>query len=246
MPDDRFPRARSHVDFATKRRTPVGGVPVEVDPELTPPPQAPPEPGTFEAMSPAEQLRVLHATGTENAAAIGRIWELRDMGGRLERMDARIDRAIPNLERAVAALDHWVPQLQTVMAQTARMWEEHIKSSNRLGVFLENEWPRTVKTIEGVAKTLDDVIGRLGRVEHGQQDMTRNHGVMSAELRSLQNIANSHDVRITAIEQRHRDEQNIAKGEELVVARATKWASALKGAIGAGAVAIAWLISKLV
>ncbi len=241
----------NHRDYTRRRTSPLGvdttASPLEVDPELTPPPQAPPAPDEFAQMDLSAQVRALHAVGTENAAAIGQVWPARHDGPRLDRMEDRVDRAVGMLERAYAQMDTFViPQLKNVMGQTGRMWEDYSRTSIKLATFLENEWPRTVKTIEGVAKTLDDVIGRLGRVEHGQQEMTRNHGALDAQLRSVQNVQNAQDVRLTALEQRNRDEDHIAKGGELVVAKATKWASAVKGVIAAAILAGTWLASKFI
>jgi hypothetical protein len=229
------------------RRTPVGGVPVEVDSELTPPPESPPDAEQFELLELRDQLRALRSASASNAAGIERVWGARHDDDRLLRMEGRIDRVIPNLERVVSILDEFVlPQLKNVMGQTGRIWDDYSRTAIKLSTFLETEWPRTVETIKGVAKTLDDVTGRLGRLENGQQEMARNHGAMDAQLRGLQDAQNAQALRLIALEQRNRDADNQTKGGELVVARATKWAGAIKGVAVAAALAAAWLASKFV
>jgi hypothetical protein len=240
-----------HYDYTRRRTDPLGvdttAAPTAVDPEITNsgPPPGPPPPDEWAALPIGDRLAELRDGLEAQARATARVWGARHDETRLDRMEARLDRAIPNLERAVTSLDHWVPQLQSVMGQTSRMWEEHMSTSHKLKTFLEIEWPRAQKAIDGLTRTLDDAIGRLGRVEHGQQETTRNHGLMAADLRSVQGVVNSIDVRVTALEQRNRDADNQAKGGDLVVAKATKWASALKGVIGAAIVAVVWIVKEL-
>ena len=192
MPDDR--RDRHH------RRTPAAGYPVHVDPELTPPPQEMPRPESrdgYDSISPPirEQLIALADGLGQVTHAVGKIWDARNDGTRLDRIDDKLAAVAAMLTRHQTILDdNLIPQLDRWRATTDE---------------LAAQLPRISAALEGLSLMVSAIDRQQRNLEiEVRTDAARTQATLSGlavELATLHSTTAGHDDRITALELVHRD-----------------------------------------
>lgn len=209
------------------RRTPGGGVPVEVDPEETPAPHLPPLPPApdHEANTTARVARL--EIGMERFEdGFGKLWEARHTAERIDDLTATLAR----LESML--VDFVKPTVTAVKAEIEainRIAERHLA---RQDLFWEEQWPTHMDSVKGMGE-------RLGRVERLQEDQGREIKAIGAQVSAALAVGNSLDVRVTAIEQKLRDAAALVVSGQALKARDRWWLGGLitiGGAVGAAAI----------
>lgn len=208
MVDD---RKRKHRDFAFPRAKSVPGVPVEVDPELTPPPSAPPVPEDFERMSAAEQLRALRSHAETNQHAIAAVWPARHVADELVGVKRAVDGYTRQVDRHQQSLDEFVlPAIKSQLSRVTALEQQQTESFARMRVFFDTEWPKHTKAIEEIATALRDITNRIGRLEAKQDKFADHITTHEARLTATEREINAMDVRVTALERINADERLVA------------------------------------
>lgn len=233
MSDDRKPRARSHwgdEQRAAVGRTPRAGVPVEIDPELTPPPHEPPRADEFEAMPFGEQLRALRDVAAGNNDAIRSVWELRHVGERLSCVERAVTGYTQQVAHHQASLDQWVPVVKECLGRIDHALNQQSRTESRLEVFFDVEWPKIADALDDVGTSLRDLATRMGRLEANQDRVAGSQLAQAGQIVAL-------EVRVSALE--------VSKSTSLIRAderrRIAGWAQA--GLVGLGAV-VTFLLTK--
>ena len=180
MTDDRDKprRARTHAGDderamigAKHRRTPASGIPVEVDPEVTPPPGPVPSPaelveGYTSIPRPTRESIELQGRAIENlTAAVGKVWDARNDAEALARVEhltssqsARIDKLIEGISQTHATVDQFLmPAVKMMQGQLASLVSAHEQSRVKVTQFWDSEWPRAVKTLGEIGPRIDKV-----------------------------------------------------------------------------------------
>ena len=141
--DERIAAGRRH-------RTPAGGVPVEVDSELTPPPQLPPLPPPSDHGSNTARLDRLELATERLAEGVKQVWPARHDGEAFERYEhaqaaqaARIDRLIDGIAATHAVVDNF-------LMPAVKDMQGHLST-------IAGEWPWMREAIEDIAPRLDKV-----------------------------------------------------------------------------------------
>lgn len=240
MPDDpRKPRASSHWgdDRRASRRTPHG-VPVEIDPETTPPPLEPPEPDAeaYDTIPPTirGELDRLRESVRGNAHAIGRVWDERGNGERIDRLEIKLDALTGDVGRVIALIEGFIhPVVKAVQGELHGMSTAQTANQARAAVFWEHEWPAALKSLDGLDTRLD-------RIERQQEDHARDLRSFGAQVQAAGAIGSALDTRVTALERAASVERTERDKEQAVVVamkRRDKWWLGLLvtagGAIGA-------------
>lgn len=208
---------------AIHRRTP-SAYPVEVDPETTPPPQAPPG---------ATSLEELSSTVQELARGLERVWPARHEGDRIERMDAKLDRLHADVAELGALMREFImPGLKATMGNVDLLLSHYEANKIRQALFFDREWPATVKTIDTMGE-------RLSRLERTVERSIDQHESTSNRVEEVGRRAHSNSERLKAIETR----EAVATG--VATAMTTKQKAAYGSAVGALGALVAWLVQQL-
>jgi hypothetical protein len=179
------------------RRAATHRVPEYIDPEVTPPPQEPPKPSDldgFDSIPPPiqDQLRMLAAGLGQVTDALGKVWDARKDGERLEKIDNKQDIANREISELVATVREFImPAIKASQGRIDLLLQHHEANKLRVELFYDREWPAAVKALEGMTE-------RLGRVERGQERQEHEMRGMSDRLNANQNALAA---RITAVEQ---------------------------------------------
>lgn len=218
MVDDRKKRQVSHWDGEKRAlwgrgRTEPGAqaVPVEVDPELTPPPAAPPQPADFERMSQAEQLRALRSHAETNQTALAAVWPARHVADELANVKRAVDGYSRQVDRHQQSLGDFVlPAIRTQMGRVTALEQQQTESIARLRVFFDTEWPRHTELMERISGSLKDITERIGRIEARQDKFADSITTHEARLSATEREINAIDVRVTALERHNADARLVA------------------------------------
>jgi hypothetical protein len=202
MPDDKPRRPGTHRDIIGRGRSPLG-VPVAIDEEATPPPQEPPR-------APGAALHVRIDRVEEHlgsvTTALGRLWDARDIGPKLETMSADLRGYTHDLVELGAQMrDFVMPAIKSHTARIEAAASYIDRERGRSDQFWDSEWPRMIKVIEKLDARFDDLGERLTRLERQADTLNHNIGGQGARLASVEAVGNAHDVRLTALERRFAD-----------------------------------------
>jgi hypothetical protein len=202
MSDEKPRRPGTHRDEFGRRRTPLG-VPVSIDPEVTPPPQEPP-------LAPGATLAVrvdrIESYLSKLTSDVGRVWDARDIGPKLEAMSVELRGYTVDLVEVTTKMREFA--MPAIKSLTSRIEEAAGYINHERGrseQFWGTEWPRMIKVIEKLDARFDDLVERLSRLERQTDTLNHNIGGQGARLSSVEAVGNSHDVRITALERRFMD-----------------------------------------
>jgi hypothetical protein len=187
-----------------RRRAP--GIPIEIDAELTPPPQEPPAPSSldgYDSIPPPirDQLDMLASSVGDVTTALGKIWEVRKDGERLDRIDSKLGTLAEYATKHQTVLDTFViPALK-----------EGMRSTDEIAM----QMPKLVAQLEGLALTvtnLDRHIRQLD-VEVRTEREKANAALMALATRLTANehATHDHDGRIAALERETRDRHVVTK-----------------------------------
>lgn len=246
MPDDRKtppPRARSHwgdtqrAEFGSEaRRTPPKGIPVEIDPEVTPPPQPPPALNELEQMDVRAQIAALQASQDENARALGRVWEQRHASGQLATIVERIDALISGSARVNAIVEELI---KPGYYEMLKRLDAHEQRNHRMDLFWSEQWPKTVASLEGLTSSH----ARLDTAFHAHvasdlqafDQLAKLHEALASRVYSVELAYKTSDLRMVTLE---RGDQDMA----LLSKRDKWWFAAIAGVVGfvAGFAKTAW------
>lgn len=236
MVDDRRKPQRppTHGDLRRdQRRTPPRGiVAVHVDPELTPPPQLPPPPDRhLIAPEIREQLDYLAAGLGNVTEALGKVW------------DARKDaEQLSDINKKLGTLAGYATEHHTLLHQ--QVWPA-VKELMASVDGVEHELRPLANQVETMANIVKDVDKRLRDLELDVRSLSdrfnSSNQATQARLHEAENVLNALDVRITALEQKGRDEvvaiEAVAKSDE----RRLRW---IRAAYIAGSGVIGFIVAK--
>lgn len=237
-PTNKPRRTRSHWEGRIARAvTPPAGTPVHVDPELTPPPIEPPKPRTitgYESIPPEvqAQLDTLRDSIAEATTAIARVWDVRNVGSQIERLETKVDGYTKDAIESAAQLRQFVlPSLKHQMAKLQELSAYHERNVGRSERLWREELPAMKRSLEQLDERFDRLDGRLARIEQGLEG-----------LQSLAHRVVDIDKRLSIVERRHADDD---AGDRRQLQLAHKRRRFLKFAIYAigtlGGAAAAWL-----
>jgi hypothetical protein len=207
VPDDRDlpPRRR----LRQQRRV---GVPVEIDPELTPPPTSVDAIDKMHDSIPppiSEQLRRL-------AAGLEQVWDARNDGARFDRIETHQGHVAKDLAEIGALLREFImPAIKASQQRIDQLLQHHEANRIRVEMFYDREWPAAVKSLEGMTE-------RLGRVERGLERsememrgmgdrLNAAHGTLSDRVAAQDATVQSLALRVVSLELVKRDEDVGAK-----------------------------------
>jgi hypothetical protein len=124
--------------------------------------------------------------------ALGKVWDARKDGERLEKIDNKQDIANREISELVATVREFImPAIKASQGRIDLLLQHHEANKLRVELFYDREWPAAVKALEGMTE-------RLGRVERGQERQEHEMRGMSDRLNANQNALAA---RITAVEQ---------------------------------------------
>ena len=203
MPDDpRHKRAATHGDRNDSRRHRPHGVPVHVDPEVTPPPQEPPRPSSrpgYDSIPPPirAQFDALADDLGGLTEAIGKVWDARKDGARLDRIDDKLGAVAGMLTRHQTILDdNLIPQLDRWRATTDE---------------LAAQLPRISAALEGLSLMVSSIDRQQRQLElEVRTDRTRTEGTLeqlNEQVDGLRSDIARHERRVAELEQARRDER---------------------------------------
>ena len=192
-----------------RRRTPPRGWPVEThDDDETPPPQEMPLPASstsYDSIPPPirEQLDML-ATGLGDVTrAIGKVWDARRDGERLDRVDAKLATLASAATRhETVIVDRVIPQLEQLAAATDG---------------IARELPRIAATLEGLAITVGALDRRLRDLEvqlrtDGQR-WDKEHSATAVRVEAAEAQVRAHELRLQSLESAAAVSKALAKNE---------------------------------
>jgi chromosome segregation ATPase len=204
MTDERRPKGRimsADSRALIGRKTPVHGVPTHVDPELTPPPQAPPIYGDVH-----QRLDQLADGLGQVTDAIGKVWKERGNSDRLSAQDEKLDQIQTSINAWVSESVRHTEQIKAlstsigaVVSFTEGLRTTTVSTSTQLSNFFEREWPRHEKLMERFEKALEDIAGRITRLETAVSALRTSDDVLAARLTANEASVNALDVRHTAL-----------------------------------------------
>lgn len=228
--------------LAHRSRTPHAGVPVHVaiDDDVTPPPRLPPTPPTDDRDARLERIEQALEQSFE---AFSKLWDARKDGDRLDRIESKLGTLADMATRHDEALTQFVvPGIKDTIAAVDAM---------------EREMRPLAGQVETMANIVKDVDKRLRDLELDVRSLSErfnsSNQATQARLNAAENTLNALDVRITALEQKGRDETvAIAAVSEsdarrlAVVRTALVIGSGLAGFVVAKGAAILAFLSNLV
>lgn len=226
MTDDRRPR---HRDFTPRRRTQPGGVPqVEIDPELTPPPQAPPGPDVLATMPIVDRIDMIGGAVANLTEAFGKLWDERGNGERIARLEAAVDGYTKQIALHQETIDKFV--LPAIKASTARVESLLIgreRTDEQLRRFFDVDLKRLEDVIEKLAESTASLSDRLGKLEFSANQLHASDVTLQAQITKANDTISLLDARLAKLE-KHNESNAIATAE-----RSRIWSWARGGAIAA-------------
>lgn len=206
-----------------RRRAPAPP-PIELEDEVTPPPQEPPRPDSldgYDTMAPPlrAQLDNLHLGQAQLVEAVGKVWELRD-GTRFERLEANLVAIAQATTRHQSMLDDLlVPQLDRWRATTDG---------------LAQQLPKLIGMIEGLTLHVRAIDDRLRHLELDVRALGERNAGHAEDIAAREAGEKSLAKRISTLEQVERDRDVTAKA----LSKSERRKSGLAGG-GVGAVVAA-------
>ncbi len=190
-------------EIGRAHRTQPAGVPIYVDPEVTPPPIEPPPPEVFERMPPIDQLKSLHRAMETHTPALVAAYESRNDGRRIDRLELEVKDTARSASRVEVTLAEFVrPAIVGMMARLDVLLGDHERNKGRDEAFRDVEWPRTSKQVDA----LEDRIAAISRSQERQEiEWKTITAGLSGEIGALRLDVRAHHGRIEMIELRHRD-----------------------------------------
>ncbi len=154
-----------------QRRTPAYGIPVEIDPEQTPPPATPPTASD----APAEvQLAELRTVAAQQSEAITRLWDSRNAGGQIARMQAALDALVKDSAQSNALLREFImPATKQTLARLDALERAVNTEGGRQERFFEHDWPRVMNGIEKLDRRTDLIERQLDRQDRNAEAATK-------------------------------------------------------------------------
>lgn len=182
------------------------------DDETTPPPGPPPDQHTLEQMSLHDQVAALRAVAAANASGIERVWNARHVAERLERVEAKIDSVSQwSVQHSAQISEFLMPAIKTQMASVQTLIMQSERTSIRLEVFFESEWPRHQATIGDLVDSIKDVVQRIGRLEHSHAQLVDGVAAVVGRAASASDGHNALALRVTFIERQTADAALVVK-----------------------------------
>lgn len=181
--------------LAHRSRTPRAGVPVHVaiDDDVTPPPRLPPTPPASDKDA---RLSRIEAALEQSFEAFSKLWDARKDGDRLDRIESKLGTLADMATRHDEALTQFVvPGIKDTIAAVDSV---------------EREMRPLAGQVETMANIVKDVDKRLRDLELDVRSLSERFASSSqavgARLTAAENVLNALDVRLTALEQKGRDE----------------------------------------
>jgi chromosome segregation ATPase len=214
------PRAGTH---------PGTGIPVEIDDETTPPPQAPPQPEEFYALSTDEQVRTLHSFAQAQAQATAQVWDARHVSDHVRALERHVNANTNQVTRLIVEVEHWSMATKQCIGEVDQALGKIVSLEAKLAVFFESQWPQLEKSITGFATALRDLDTRIGKLETSIEQIAGKQLTHGERL-------HEHDRRLSALEL-VRIEAGAASRER------RKWFSWGKAAIAGVALVFGFLVA---
>lgn len=177
MPDDPPKSRRAHTegdgDRALKHRrmTPAKGVgtriPVEIDPETTPPPSEPPD--IFGTQDNDQRFAEIKDYLSELQGGLARVWDSRHNQDRLEFVQKDLATLLASMNEFV------IPAVKTTLSRLTNLEQASIDKGKIENTFYGYEWPAFKKTIELIGQNVDRVQKDVDRVERGFETFTKQY-----------------------------------------------------------------------
>jgi chromosome segregation ATPase len=218
--------------------------PVHVDPELTPPPQAPPMPAAYDTLPPATRVVVdtLRDGQQTLADAVARVWDARQDNSRLEKLGDKVDALAEDFAGMRAHIDLF---LRPAVAGSLM---PRMDSVERTAYRTEIEQQPLVAAVEKLTIAIGRLEERFGLLERNVERLTIADTALGERIATQAAAVAELTERISALELvRVQTDAGVAA----VTALTTKQKAA-RGALLAGATAIAtgvfelvkWLLSR--
>lgn len=132
-------------------------IPVEIDPELTPPPGLPPE--HLDQLSVEDQLTVLRSGAKEHAEAIGRVWDARNLNENVVGIGKDV------AELGALMREFMMPAVKTLLGRVDSIERANSASAARQDRFWAHEWPSALKTLDTIGQHMGRMEKDVDRVE---------------------------------------------------------------------------------
>jgi DNA repair ATPase RecN len=228
--------------------------PVTIDPEITPPPQAPPAPSSlpgYTTLAPQyrEQLDKQHEAIEALTAGLGQVWEARNDADRFDRLEEKVDLLMRSEARYGVSIDNLSTWAKSLIASVNSL-EGYVQGAQaRDRAFAEHQWPAVRDALERVTSTCAQIVERLNRTETRVDRLVDADDEKRQSLNALSVSYDDHERRIDALEKRNLEEDAGTKATTALVTQSKAKRNALIGGIataGAGLfAAIQWLVSIL-
>lgn len=222
-PDPPIKRQKSHHegDVERSRRTPRGGVPiVEIDPDVTPPPQQPP---SMDGMTIEEKVDQLHSTLATTVLGVERVWRDRNLTEQVQTLIKDNAALMESLREFV------IPSVKNMMGRLGTTEQSTGEYRIRLDRFLEVEWPAVMKTLEGLSTYCARIEKDVDRVERTMDGFVKRFDEINVSTtRRIDELKSTDD----------KQETRIRKLEDFQLSLKTK--IALLSTLGGGLIAAAW------
>jgi hypothetical protein len=193
------------VAVGRQRRSQVA-VPVEIDPEVTPPPCEPPNPSSlrgYESIPPPirNQLDMLAAGLGDVTRAIGKIWDARQDGERFDRIDAKLGTLASAATRHEMLIDQFVmPAIKDLMTSVDKIATQLSLVSQQL-----ETTSALLQAVDGRLRTLEgDLRVMAAEFNSAREASAAKHVATQARLAEQ-------DARIETLERKERDREVVSK-----------------------------------
>lgn len=236
----RKPPGMSDADraYPIRRRTTNRGIPVQVDHELTPPPQDPPAPSTLEGYTTIAppiraQLDMLHGGIDQLTGAVSKLWEARSDGQRLDNIDSKLGTLATAATRHNTMLDEFVvPGIKECMASTDAV---------------ALQLPKIIAQLEGFTLAFNSLNQHVRAMELtasvDRERFASEHRALMARVLITEAARDEHEGRIALLERKQRDGEVVTRALAKTERRKS---GAVGAAVAAGAVAVVEVLKKLV
>jgi hypothetical protein len=174
------------------RRTPPRGV--EIDDEVTPPPQEPPR---------AASIEDLAAVVAELTRWVQPMAPLRHDVGQLGRVDHKLDTLLATVaQQGVVQETFIMPALKSTMGSVDLLLSHYEANKIRQAHFYDREWP-------AAAKKIDDLGERIGRVERAVEKASDRQEASDERVAEVGRRTHGNSERLKAIETNARVEAGV-------------------------------------